>query len=214
MRSSLYALLFLLLLAACSTDESGSQPEVVRQATVTFMTTPNGLGDNGYNDAAAEGIFAFADEMLLKRCAYHGLNFAAPFIVMRHWDCMKEDGTYFCGEFDTDDTDWQLAELLVNIQYACQRHFFGKMAEEYFEQQQQEACVGIRRKDKTIEAYQRLPEEFTVEDVMRCFGAPTVNAARTRICRLTADRLVEKTGTQNENGAAKARYRKTGRMML
>ena len=26
-----------------------------------------------------------ADEMLLKRCAYHGLNFSAPFIVMRHW---------------------------------------------------------------------------------------------------------------------------------
>ena len=25
-----------------------------------------------------------ADEMLLKRCAYHGLNFAAPFIAMRH----------------------------------------------------------------------------------------------------------------------------------
>ena len=25
-----------------------------------------------------------ADEMLLKRCAYHGLNFSAPFIVMRH----------------------------------------------------------------------------------------------------------------------------------
>ena len=33
-----------------------------------------------------------ADEMLLKRCAYHGLNFAAPFIVMRHWNKMKQDG--------------------------------------------------------------------------------------------------------------------------
>ena len=26
------------------------------------MATPNGLGDNGYNDAAAEGVFAFAGE--------------------------------------------------------------------------------------------------------------------------------------------------------
>ena len=33
-----------------------------------------------------------ADEILLKRCAYHGLNFAAPFVVMRHWDCMHQDG--------------------------------------------------------------------------------------------------------------------------
>ncbi len=60
-----------------------------------------------------------ADEMLLKRCAYHGLNFAAPFIVMRHWDCMKQDGNYWCGEFETEEVDWKLAELIVNIQYAC-----------------------------------------------------------------------------------------------
>ena len=33
-----------------------------------------------------------ADEMLLKRCSYHGLNFAAPFIVMRHWDKLHQDG--------------------------------------------------------------------------------------------------------------------------
>ena len=73
-----------------------------------------------------------ADEMLLKRCAYHGLNFAAPFIVMRHWDKMKQDGNYWCGEFETDEVDWKLAELIVNIQYACQRHYFGAMAENYF----------------------------------------------------------------------------------
>ena len=66
-----------------------------------------------------------ADEMLLKRCAYHGLNFAAPFIVMRHWDKMKQDGQYWCGEFETDEVDWRLAELIVTIQYACQRHYFG-----------------------------------------------------------------------------------------
>jgi len=38
--------------------------------------------------ADAEENESKADEMLLKRCAYHGLNFAAPFIVMRHWDKM------------------------------------------------------------------------------------------------------------------------------
>ena len=43
-----------------------------------------------------------ADEMLLKRCAYHGLNFAAPFIVMRHWDQLKQDGAFWCGEFEGD----------------------------------------------------------------------------------------------------------------
>ena len=34
----------------------------MRQATVTLMATPNGLGDNGYNDNAAQGIFAFANQ--------------------------------------------------------------------------------------------------------------------------------------------------------
>ena len=47
-----------------------------------------------------------ADEMLLKRCAYHGLNFSAPFIVMRHWEKMHQDGNYWCGEFETDEADW------------------------------------------------------------------------------------------------------------
>ena len=63
-----------------------------------------------------------ADEMLLKRCAYHGLNFAAPFIVIRHWSEMLQEGNYWCGAFETDEVDCKLAELIVNIQYACREH--------------------------------------------------------------------------------------------
>ena len=37
------------------------------------------------------------------RYAYHGLNFSAPFIVMRHWDELHQDGQFWCGEFTTDD---------------------------------------------------------------------------------------------------------------
>lgn len=51
----------LLLLAACSKDDD-VELDSTGLATVTYLTTPNGLGDNGYNDAAAEGIFAFAFE--------------------------------------------------------------------------------------------------------------------------------------------------------
>ncbi len=154
-----------------------------------------------------------ADEMLLKRCAYHGLNFAAPFIVIRHWDSMKEDGTFFCGEFETDDTDWRLAEMLVNIQYACQRHFFGKMAEEYFEEQTQEANVKYRRMSKTIEAFNRLPEEFTTEDVIRCFALSSAGSAYSRINRLMKDHAVEKSEEYKENGTTKVKYRKTANLL-
>ena len=153
-----------------------------------------------------------ADEMLLKRCAYHGLNFAAPFIVMRHWDKMKQDGNYWCGEFETDDVDWKLAELIVNIQYACQRHYFGAMAENYFDNKLKDASVNVQRKQKTYEGFERLPEEFTSEDVMRCFNLSSTSSARGKISRLIRDHLVEK--IREERGTAPALYHKTGTIIL
>ena len=153
-----------------------------------------------------------ADEMLLKRCAYHGLNFSAPFIVMRHWDQLKKDGDFWYGGFETDETDWRLAELIVNIQYACQRHYFGAMAEAYFDNKLREANVNLRRNQKTIEAFNRLPQEFIVEDVMRCFHQ-NGDAVRVKIHRLLKDRMIEKLDEYKENGKTKVRYRKTGMMM-
>jgi len=155
-----------------------------------------------------------ADEMLLKRCAYHGLNFAAPFIVMRHWDQLKQDGAFWCGEFETDDVDWRLAELLVNIHYACQRHYFGAMAEAYFENKLRDASVNVQRQQKTIEAFNRLPEEFTSEDVMRCFNLSSEGATRVRIKRLVSDHLIEKLNDARSKAGKLSSYRKTGTMML
>ena len=152
--------------------------------------------------------------MLLKRCAYHGLNFSAPFIVLRHWESLHEDGQYWCGTFETDEVDWKLAELLVNIQFACQRHFFGSLAEKYFDNQEHEASVNVKRKQKTFGAFERLPEEFTNEDVMRCFNLNSDGAARVRIKRLVDDHLIERIDTFKENGVVKAKYRKTGVLML
>jgi hypothetical protein len=153
-----------------------------------------------------------ADEMLLKRCAYHGLNFSAPFIVMRHWDKMKQDGQYWCGEFETDEVDWKLAELIVNIQYACQRHYFGAMAENYFDNKLKDASVNVQRKQKTFEAFSRLPEEFTNEDVMRCFNLSSASSARGKVSRLMRDHLVEK--IREERGTTSALYHKTGSILL
>jgi hypothetical protein len=153
-----------------------------------------------------------ADEMLLKRCAYHGLNFSAPFIVMRHWEQLKKDGDFWYGEFETDETDWRLAELLVNIQYACQRHFFGAMAEAYFDNKQRDASVNVQRRQKTFDAFARLPEEFTNEDVMRCFNLSSFSSARGKTSRLMRDHLVEK--VREERGTTPALFRKTGNIIL
>ena len=162
--------------------------------------------------ADAEENESKADEMLLKRCAYHGLNFAAPFIVMRHWDKMHQDGNYWCGEFETDGTDWRLAELIVNIQYACQRHYFGAMAEAYFDNKLKDASVNVQRRQKTYDGFARLPEEFTIQDVVRCFNLGSASSARGKIMRLTRDHLVGK--IREERGSIPALYRKTGTSML
>ena len=155
-----------------------------------------------------------ADEMLLKRCAYHGLNFSAPFIVMRHWDKMHQEGNYWCGEFETDEVDWRLAELIVNMQFACQRHYFGAMAEAYFDNKLREAAVNVPRRQKTLDGFSRLPDEFTAEDVMKYFTLTNINAARTRIKRLQKDHLIEKSGEYVEGGKVKNKYSKTGKIML
>ncbi|MDO4986598.1 MAG: BT4734/BF3469 family protein [Prevotella sp.] len=154
-----------------------------------------------------------AEEMLLKRCAYHGLNFAAPFIVMRHWDKMHQDGAYYCGEFETDEVDWKLAELIVNIQYACQRHYFLTMAEKYFDDQMRDNAANVRHNSKIIGCFNRLPDEFSVEDMMLCFSIAKDNIARARISRLVKDHFVEKVGDYVENGTTKAIYQKTGKAM-
>jgi hypothetical protein len=163
--------------------------------------------------ADAEENNSKAEEMLLKRCAYHAINFSAPFIVMRHWADMKQDGEYWHGEFETDDIDWKLAELIVNMQYACQRHYFLGMAEKYFDDQQREISFNSHRNNKTVEAFDRLPDEFVVEDVMTCFSLTNPAAARVRVNRLVKDGLVERVGGYAENGNSKAVFKKTGKVM-
>ena len=155
-----------------------------------------------------------ADEMLLKRCSYHGLNFAAPFIVMRHWDKLHQDGEYWCGEFETDEVDWKLSELIVNIQYACQRHYFGAMAETYFDNKNREASVNVKRQPRTVEAFNRLPDEFTPEDVMCCFNLATDGAVHSKTRRLLDDHLIEKVSDSRKSGSGKTLYRKTGSIIV
>ena len=164
--------------------------------------------------ADAEENNSKADEMLLKRCAYHGLNFAAPFIVMRHWDKMHQEGNYWCGEFETDEVDWRLAELIVNIQYACQRHYFGAMAEAYFDNKLKDANVNLQRKQKTLEGFSRLPEVFTSEDVMRCFNLSSDGAVRSKTRRLLSDRLIVKVSDGRGTPTGLSTFRKTGCLML
>ena len=88
------------------------------------------------------------------------------------------------------------------------------MAEAYFDNKLRDANVNVQRKQKTFEGFERLPEVFTSEDVMRCFNLSSEGAARMKIKRLQSDHLIEKMGDGRQAGASKSNYRKTGNLML
>ena len=151
-----------------------------------------------------------ANELMLKRVAYHAINYSAPFIDARHWDKMKQKGSYWVGEYETDETDWKLCELIARIQYATQQHFFGVLAEKYFDDMNNDVqFTGKRHQQKSVDGYNRLPDVFTKEDVMKCFGYDNDSSAGTKISRMVNSYQVEKI----KNGIDKGKYRKIMKMI-
>ncbi len=127
--------------------------------------------------------------------------------MMRHWSELHQEGEYWCGEFETDDIDDKLAELIVNIQFACQRHYFGSLAEKYFDDKLRDVSTNRRHHQRTIEEFNRLGDVFTIDDVTNSFHV-NINAARMRVKRLLKDGAVVKCGEYVENGVCKHRYKK------
>jgi len=181
-------------------DKTKGELSIKRIVRTMYDWTARRMADAKDNESKA-------DEMLLKRCAYHGINYSAPFIMMRHWGELHQEGEYWCGEFETDEIDDKLAELIVNIQFACQRHYFGSLAEKYFDDKLRDASANRRHHQKTIEEYNKLPDEFSIDDVARMFQIG-IYAARKRVTRLVEDNAIVKCGEYVENGTCKHRYKK------
>ena len=89
---------------------------------------------------------------------------------MRHFASLHKEGRYWEGEYEVDETDWRLCELIARIQYATQQHFFGVLADKYFDDMNNDVQItGKRHQQKSVDGYNRLPEVFAKEDVMKCF---------------------------------------------
>jgi hypothetical protein len=156
-----------------------------------------------------------ANELMLKRVPYHALNYAAPFIDMRHFDHLHLVGKYWEGTYEVDDTDWKLCELIARIQYATQQHFFGVLAEKYFDDMNSDVQVtGSRHRQKSVDGYNRLPEEFSKEDVIHCFGYKGDSSAFVKIKRLMDKGLIEKYEETDKDGHVCTKYRKLSKMGL
>ena len=146
-----------------------------------------------------------ANELMLKRVPYHALNYSAPFIDMRHWDSLHQEGSYWTGTYETDETDWKLCELVARIQYGTQQHFFGALAEKYYDDMDNDVqFTGRRHYQKSIDGYSQLPNVFTKEDVIRVFGYKNEESARKKIYRLTKSHYIEMV----EDNADTNKYRK------
>ena len=170
--------------------------------------TANRMADCAEDDSEA-------NELMLKRVPYHALNYAVPFIDMRHYGSLHQEGKFWEGTYEVDDTDWKLCELMARIQYATQQHFFGVMAEKYFDDMNNDVQItGKRHQQKSVDGYNRLPEVFTKEDVMRCFGYSSDGSVKSKIKRLIDSKLIEKCGEVEKNGSNLINYKKISCMGL
>jgi hypothetical protein len=150
----------------------------------------------------------YAEEDLIKRPCWHGINFALPFIVSRHWDQMEQDadGRYKCGpDFKTDKYDIQLALLIAKAQLAFQEHYAKAIGEQHYDNLQTEQASNTRHKNKSWLGFHRLPDVFTSEDVDRCFGYQGKQGSIcSKLKRLQDDGMAQKI----RSGADKGKYRK------
>ena len=129
-----------------------------------------------------------ADELLLKRISQTSLCIAAPYIDMRHWQEREEKGTY-----EIDELDKELMELVLDIQYRTQHHYFGELARNYFDEQQKDATQFRRRTTRFEQCFMQLPETFTTEEFTKVFGYANQHSAAKTIDRLTKDKAIERT---------------------
>ena len=156
-----------------------------------------------------------ANELMLKRVPYHALNYSAPFIDMRHYGSLHQEGKFWEGTYEVDETDWKLCELMARIQYATQQHFFGVLAEKYFDDMNNDVQItGRRHQQKSVDGYNRLPETFSKEDVMKCFGYNNDNSTTSKIKRLIDAGMAVKSEEYVEDGHIRKKYRKVSQMCM
>lgn len=146
----------------------------------TWQWTANRMEDAKEDDSEA-------DEVMCKRVAYYGINVSMPFIIMRHWEEWNQYHT-----ITIDETDKRLCQLIMNIQFRCQQHFFGSYWDKYFERSNMSLPIVVKRHTTQMKnRYWSLPEEFFIEDIVEICGVK-YRSAEKMVERWTKDHYIER----------------------
>ncbi|MBQ9668759.1 MAG: hypothetical protein IJV45_08490 [Prevotella sp.] len=118
-----------------------------------------------------------------------------PLIMMRYAIVrlvLRQIDTAIAGQpLTVDDSDLEFARLIGDFVLTTQIHMFGQQVVEALEQQEQD-FQPRRRSTKVREAFNRLPAEFTTEDVMQMLGLKSLSSAGTTCHRWIGDGLISK----------------------
>lgn len=164
-----------------------------------YQWTARRMEDAKENDSKAE-------EDMIKRPCWHGINYVLPFVVSHHWDKMIEDGgRYKCSEdFKPDKYDVQLAILIAKAQLAFQEYYFKAIGEKHYDDQLAQQVSGRTHQQKTWIGYRRLPNVFSSKDVDECFEyGGKAGSIYSKLKRLVDDGLVQKIAKGPDRGKYK-----------
>ena len=106
---------------------------------------------------------------------------------MRHYDEREKTGTY-----EPDAQDKALLDLVLDMVYKTQRHYFYELARKYFEEQMEDTTTYRRRTTRFAHCYQQLKETFTTEEFSNVFGYANARSANIPINRLLKDKAIKR----------------------
>ena len=129
-----------------------------------------------------------ADWLQIKRVPYYGLSVSAPWIDMRHWQEREQTGTYAI-----DDVDRELCDLVLDIQYRTQHHWFYDLHRKYYDDQLRDAAQYMPHRSRFSDCYRELPDPFTTEQFAQVFGYANTRSGQKALQRLQKEKAIERT---------------------
>ena len=105
---------------------------------------------------------------------------------MRHWEEREQTGTY-----ELDYIDLRFCRMVMDIQYRCQHHFFGKLAYNYYDNQERDAVANsTHHTSRFAQCFKMLPEKFTNEDFAKVFGLADNDSGSKQLAALVNEKAI------------------------